>query len=285
MVLLGLLGHPVGHSLSKVMHEAALADLGLEGRYDLHDVLEPGLDAFIANVREGRVTGYNVTVPHKRAVALRCDALEPSAAALGAVNTIVRGAAGEARGANTDLPGLVRAVRLQCPELRLDGCPACVIGAGGAARAAALAALELGAGEVRVVNRTRARAAALVAALDDPRVRVEDTPESGAARCGLLLQATTLGMGCEPDDPRYADIGALAERYLDAAADDAALVDLVYRPRVTAWVDAAQRRGQVGADGLEMLVQQGALAFEMWTGRAPRAEVMRDAALAAFAPE
>ncbi|MGM0574498.1 MAG: shikimate dehydrogenase family protein [Myxococcota bacterium] len=284
---LGLLGHPVGHSLSAVMHEAALDALGLAGRYDLLDTPPEALDERVQRLRGGGLDGLNVTIPHKEAVAALCDHLSGDAAALGAVNTLVRARGDRVEGHNTDLPGLVDALDARWPGRPwMDG-PACVVGAGGAARAAVLAAFLTGAVEVRVLNRTRERADVLAEALG-PHVpgplRACGEPPDALAEVGLVLQATSMGMGTTPNAREWADVRDRARATLDAGPAACVLYDLVYRPERTPWVAAARDTGRDADSGLEMLVRQAGYAFRLWTGREAPLDVMRAAARAALGP-
>lgn len=266
---LGLLGHPVGHSLSPVIHGAALAASGLDGQYSLFDVpAATGLDAHFEALRAGEVDGLNVTVPWKREAALRCDALLGDARLLGVANTLVpRG--GQVVGDNTDVAGLRAALVARWSELAVDarGADAVVVGAGGAARAAVLAALGLGVGRVRVWNRTAENAVALAAALPWPGAVVAEG-ELGRAMDGaaLVLQAGSGGMGLAVGSDEWQRAADAAAAVLARCAPRARVMDLVYAPRRTPWVEAAARVGREAEDGLAMLVHQARLAFEAWTG-------------------
>lgn len=267
---LGLVGHPVGHSLSPAIHEAALTAAGLAGEYALLDREEAELGAVVGELRRGERHGLNVTIPHKVAVARRVDALAGNAAALGAVNTLVRDGA-RVVGHNTDVGGLVRAVRDALGGDDLGGGTAVVIGAGGAGRAAVLAAFELGAAVVRVANRTRARAEALAATLaaSGRVVEVASDFASAASGAALLLQASSLGMGVVSCDAAWTDAVAILAPVVAALAPDALVFDLVYRPERTVWCAAAEAAGHRAVSGLGMLVHQAADAFTLWTGHAP----------------
>jgi shikimate dehydrogenase len=252
-----LFGHPVGHSLSPVMHDAAFAALGLPGRYLALDVAPAELAAAVARLRDDpTLLGANVTVPHKGAVIEHLDRLSPLAERLGAVNTIRRDG-GALVGDNTDAPGFARAIATLGRPLR--GELAVVLGAGGAA-AAVVAALVAAGALVLVHNRGAERARALAARWSDDGVRPLADAELGAATAAAawLVNTTTVGMqGGPAGSPLPAE--ALPLR--------GAVVDLVYRPRSTPLLAAAQARGLLTQDGLPMLVHQGALAFELWTGR------------------
>lgn len=286
MLRLGLLGHPLGHSLSPVIHQAALEALGLPGAYLLYDVDAAGLAAAVARLRGGELDGLNVTIPYKLDAAALCDRLEGPAAVLGAVNTLVRGDGGVVVGHNTDVTGLVRAVGEGLGEGAGRGVVA-VLGAGGAAHAAVIAAERLGATRVRLWNRTRARGEALVARLaGEVGVALEVADDASAAAEGarLLLQSTSVGLSVGPaaGDAWGRDV-ALAAGIVGAMAADGAVYDLVYRPARTVWCAAAEASGRRAASGLGMLVHQAADALALWTGGAPPRDVMRRAAEAALA--
>jgi len=257
---LGVLGWPVAHSRSPAIHAAAFAALGLDGwRYQLLPVPP---DLFVETVRAlpgAGFVGANVTVPHKEAALALADEASATARAIGAANTLSFRPDGTIAADNTDAPGLIAAL-----PMPVDGRSALVLGAGGSARAAVFALREAGASDVAVWNRTPERAEALVAALGGRVVaRVE--------RADVLVNCTTVGL----DDAAALPVD---ERALDKVG---AVVDLVYRPGGTALVRAAQEHGLPSADGLEVLVQQGALSFEIWTGREAPVEAMRAAARAA----
>lgn len=281
---LGLLGHPLGHSLSPVIHGAALEALGVDGAYALHDVEEAALAGFVARVRAGELDGINVTIPYKLAVAGLCDRLEGAGAALGAVNTLARAADGAVVGHNTDVGGLARAVREALGDVARGGVVA-VVGAGGAGYAAVLAASSLGARRVRVWNRTRERAEALVARLGavvSTPLEVADNAARAADAATLLLQATSVGLSVAPSDAAWPGEVAAAAEVVAAMAADGAVYDLVYRPARTVWCAAAEASGRRAVSGLGMLVHQAADAFALWTGHEPPRDVMRAAAEAAL---
>jgi shikimate dehydrogenase len=250
---LGVLGWPVAHSRSPAIHAAAFAALGMEGwRYQRLPVPPELFGETVRALGAAGFAGANVTVPHKEAaLALATEATE-AARAIGAANTLTFGTDGAIAADNTDAPGLLAAL----PE-PVAGRRAVVLGAGGSARAAVFALLGAGASDVAVVNRTRERAAAL-----GGRVAGE------APEADLLVNCTAVGLH---------DAGALpvSEAALERVG---AVVDLVYRPGGTALVRAARERGLPVADGLEVLVQQGARSFEIWTGREPPLDAMRTAA-------
>jgi shikimate dehydrogenase len=258
--LCGVLGHPVGHSRSPAIHEAAYAELGLDWRYVKLPV-PPEL--FQETVRALPASGYrgaNVTIPHKLAALAVADSASPAARAVGAANTLTF-AGGAIAAENTDAGGLLDAI-----DRPVRGLGALVLGAGGAGRAAAWALREAGA-EVAVWNRTPERAAALARDLE-----VGHTARPHAT--DVLVNATSVGL-----DPAAAEADALAELGLAGAEPPPLVVDLVYRAHgatpVQAW---AERAGATVVDGLEVLVRQGARSFELWTERPAPLAAMRAAA-------
>lgn len=252
-----LLGDPVGHSLSPAFQNAALQHLGLDGIYVALRCAAEDAPALVRGLaRAGG--GGNVTVPHKAVV---LDALERRTAAVertGACNTFWL-EDGRVCGDNTD----VAALRASLP---VDPAAATVLvlGAGGAARAAVDALLAARADRVLVHNRTRRRAEALVERFADPRLRVAHAPDEGPV--DLVINATSLGL--HEEDPPPVDLGRLCA---------GAVFDAVYRPGGTSFIREARRRGLPAADGLDMLVRQGAAAFERWWRREAPIDAMRRA--------
>ena len=256
-----LLGHPVGHSLSPAFQNAALRRAALPVRYELLDVAPPALDAALDALIAEDAWG-NATIPHKEHVARRCVRVSPLAARVGAVNTFwIEN--GELVGDNTDVGGFRALLMSTAPELDRAR-PVTVLGAGGSA-AAVLTALELdGFGDVRVHSRTEARALALCERFTV--ARVEGDMAASVRGAALVINATPSGL----DD---------SSMPVDAEALDpsAVVLDLVVGRNETPLVRAARARGHRAADGLTMLIEQGALAFERWFGIAPDRDAMRQA--------
>lgn len=256
MARLGVLGWPVRHSRSPAMHNAALAALGLtEWRYQLLPVPPELFGETVRALPAAGFVGANVTVPHKEAALAVADAPSAAARAIGAANTLAFTGDGRIEADNTDAPGLLAA--LPHPA---QGATALVLGAGGSARAAAWALREAGAAAVAVHNRTRERADRLAA---DLGIRVAADPQPA----DIVVNCTTVGL--HDADAAPIDLATL-DRY-------GTVVDLVYRDGGTALVRAARAHGHPTVDGLEILVHQGALSFERWTGRAAPLDVMRAA--------
>ncbi|CAA9553464.1 MAG: Shikimate 5-dehydrogenase I alpha [uncultured Thermomicrobiales bacterium] len=267
-----LIGMPIAQSLSPAMHNAACAALGIDATYGLCETGSGGLAAAVAAIRGPEYLGANVTIPHKEAVIPLLDEISPLAARSGAVNTIVkRGAI--LRGENTDGGGFLWPLRLGGAQL--DQWRVTLLGAGGAARGVAVALLNAGVTQLTIINRTVERAAALVAALEDARADILalDDPWVGGALAAsdLLINAVPTGYGPDATLP-------LATALLGRLPAHALVYDLAYRK--TALLEAAEARGLATLDGLPMLVGQGALALQLWTGKEVPREIMWAAALA-----
>jgi shikimate dehydrogenase len=275
----GVLGDPVDHSLSPAMQNAAFAAAGLPHLYLRYRVPPAELRAAVREAVVLRLGGLNLTVPLKEAVVPLCDALTPEAARIGAVNTLVFGAAGRIVGDNTDGRGFLRAV---AGHVRLAGAHVVLAGAGGSARAVATAVADAGVGRITIANRTPARAEALVERLARTGLAaVAAAPLGALARsdvlgdAALVVNATPLGLGARRLGVRW-----------DATQRTCLAVDLVYGTRPTPFCADAARAGRRTLDGAAMLLHQGALAFEAWTGRrAPRAAMAAALRAAGLRPE
>jgi shikimate dehydrogenase len=267
----GVIGDPVRHSLSPVIHNAAFAALDLDWVYVAFPVPAGGGAAAVAAVRTLGIAGLNVTMPHKADVIAGLDGLSPTAAALGAVNTIHR-LGDDLLGDNTDGAGFLDALRHD-EGFDPAGARAVVFGAGGAARAVVLALAGAGAADIAVVNRTPSRAEETVAVAAG-KARIGD--ESDVADADLVVNATPIGMqGTAQEEALPLDPGRLGPNQV--------VVDLVYHPLRTSLLVAARERGAIAVTGLGMLIHQAAHAFRLWTGEDPPLEVMSAAALAALA--
>jgi shikimate dehydrogenase len=282
----GLIGWPVEHSVSPAMHNAAFAALGLPWRYSLLPAPPGQVGATLAMLRSPGFRGANVTLPHKQAVMPFLDSLAPDAEQLGAVNTLVvtRQADGMPviGGFNTDAEGFVGALRHAGIEPERGG-RVVVVGAGGAARAAVHGLLLSGFWEVVVLNRTVARLRTL--ASDFSRLQTWSdrihalplTPEAlveSARAADLLVNATTVGMRPHGDASVWPAEVSMPTQL--------AVFDMVYNPLETRFLQQARESGALPIGGLEMLVQQGVLAFRMWTGVSPPMDLMRTAATGAL---
>jgi shikimate dehydrogenase len=275
--LCAVLGHPVGHSRSPAMHNAAFRAVGLDWRYEAIDVVPERFEALVRELPAKGYAGVNVTIPHKLLALEVADSASDVARAVGAANTLVF-RAGRIEADNTDAEGFRTALAEAAPGAPA-GMTALVLGAGGAARAVVHALLGAGARHVEVWNRHPERARALVSDLADlgPPGALTSVATPDARSPDLIVNATSVGMNA-PAYPKSLD----SFKELDLSADDLRdrqlMVDLVYRDSETDLVRAARARGLASVDGLEILVHQGAASFELWTGTKAPLKVMRDGA-------
>jgi shikimate dehydrogenase len=258
-----LLGHPLGHTLSPVLQNAALAAAGIPMTYEALDVPRSVLDETLEQLRRVRAAG-NVTIPYKESVMLACDRLSDTARAVGAVNTFWIAVDGALVGDNTDVGGFTNAVTSLLGAAPRDATVA-LLGAGGAAKAVMLAMKGWQNARVRLYSRTRARAEELLKRFPIPG-EVCRSAEQAAEQATLLINATPIG---QRDDTLPVDLHAVPR--------SAAILDLAYRPGETALVRDARARGHLSADGMTMLVEQGALAFERWFAQKPDRAAMWEA--------
>lgn len=273
--VLGVFGHPVEHSVSPCMHNAAAAALGLDWVYVPFPVRPEALCRALKALPALGIRGVNLTIPHKLAAVDAMDCLAPSAAALGAVNT-VRVTDGLLEGHNTDPAGFM--APLVAAGFSAAGASAVVLGAGGAARSVAWALASAGA-SVIVANRTVERAASLAADINaavampvvsSMGVSDESALRAAVAGASLLVNTTPAGM--------YPNVTGLPPAPLSALHAGLLVYDLVYRPRRTRLLAAAEAAGCAVLDGLPMLAHQGAESFRIWTDVAPPVGVMLSAA-------
>jgi shikimate dehydrogenase len=280
--LVGIIGHPVAHSLSPVFQAAAFASCGLDVRYELWDTPDTGLAGRLETLRDPSVLGANVTIPHKEAVIPLLDELGGQSARAGAVNTIVN-REGRLFGFNTDGPGFVAALRNEA-NFEPAGKAVLLVGAGGAARGIAFALLEARVDNLGIWNRTAERASRLAADLQVQPGASVHTVSGGRRLAGLpgsakvdpagydlIVNCTSVGMagtGTETESPVT----------FDGVRPSALAVDIVYKPQETAFLKAARGAGLNTLGGLPMLIYQGALAFELWTGVRAPVDVMFEAA-------
>jgi shikimate dehydrogenase len=278
--LVGLLGWPVEHSLSPAMHNAAFDALGLNWRYVPLPVAPGQVEAAVKGVAALGFRGVNVTVPHKQAVMAALDSVAPDAARFGAVNTIVieRGADGKATlsGYNTDYKGFTGALRRG--GFDPAGKRAVIVGAGGVARAAVFALLAAGIVDILLFDIAPQQVQALIADMGSHRAgtspaptlrTLPQTPETlveSARAADLLVNATPLGMWPKVEGSVWPEAVPIPPHL--------AVFDMVYNPQETRLLRQAREAGAQPIGGLGMLVEQGALAFEMWTGQPAPVELM-----------
>jgi shikimate dehydrogenase len=258
--LAGVIGWPVAQSRSPALHGYWLSQYAIKGAYLPLPVQPDRLPDAIRGLRALGFAGCNVTIPHKLGVLKLVDRIDPVAARIGAVNTVVVQNDGTLSGLNTDAYGFLASLRDIQADYRADAGPIVVLGAGGAARAVVVALLDDGAAEIRLINRTMERAQEL-ALIDPSRIKVmgwdkRDEASEGAA---LLVNTTSQGMVGYPP----------LEVSLDALPKAAIVSDIVYNPLETPLLAAARERGNIAVDGLGMLLHQAVPAFEAFYGVRP----------------
>jgi len=262
-IVAGVAGAPVRHSLSPLIHNAWLQAAGADGVYVAFAPHQDRFKAFAEGLRGGAVRGLNVTIPFKEQALVVADEATPLAKAAGAANLLLFHEDGRIEARNTDGEGLLRAIAVQAPDFDLLAGPVTVMGAGGAARGAVAALIEAGVADIRLCNRTLARAEKLVEELmslgSGALVRAfarEDHALDGAA---CVINATSLGLGggAGPDTSwRLVRPGAVA-------------MDMVYKPLDTEWLQAARAHGLITVDGLEMLIRQAIPSYAAFFGAEP----------------
>jgi shikimate dehydrogenase len=274
---LGLTGYPLGHSLSPKLHAAALQAVGLAGEYKLYPVSPEGpqgLAQLLGRVRAGELHGLNVTIPHKQAVIPLLDELTATAQAIGAVNTIYL-RDGRLIGDNTDAPGFLADLNKFVGTIHESPLRALVLGAGGSARAVVYALAKAG-WDVTIAARRVDQAEAVITGLDfpNPEVRISSIEYQVSALSSLIpsfsLVVNTTPLGMSPN----VDVSPWPDGLPFPRAD---VYDLVYNPGETLLVRQARSAGLRAQTGLGMLVEQAALACEIWTGCVPPRQAMFDA--------
>lgn len=269
--LLGLIGHPVGHSLSPVMHNAAIAHLGLDYVYLPLPVKPEDLPVAVAGFAALGLVGFSVTIPHKQAILPFLSEVSPVARAVGAVNTVWHTGSGWA-GTNTDVEGFL--VPLLPCNRDWSQTSALILGAGGAARAVVAGCAQLGVREVRIVGRHRHKLEAFQHSWVNSPVPVlathtwEELPQL-LPQSSLLVNTTPVGM--------YPNVDEMPVSAAEMAALPAGAIvyDLIYTPNPTQFLKAARSTGAIAIDGLEMLVGQGAAALQIWLQQPVPVSVMR----------
>ncbi len=273
--VLGIIGFPIGHSISPIFQQAALDHYGIDATYQAWAVAPAEIADFVRDLRRPEVMGINVTVPHKEAVIAHLDEVDEWATEAGAVNTIVN-REGRLTGHNTDGYGFLQALK-DGAGFDPNGRRVLVLGAGGAARGVVLALVRAGISQLLIANRTVARAEILVRLALARGIPAQAIPLAwnevslGAVQADLIVNCTTIGMSHGPN--------AVGTPLLLHQIPPTSLVyDLVYNPMETPLLREAARAGAGALGGIQMLVHQGAASFEMWTGKSAPVAVMLAAA-------
>jgi shikimate dehydrogenase len=277
MIRACVIGWPVAHSRSPLIHRYWLEEYGIDGAYEKEAVRPEDFAAFVGTLAEHGYVGANVTLPHKEAALRLARTADEAAIAIGAANTLWLDADGGLHASNTDAYGFITNLDAEAPQWNEGLGAAMVLGAGGAARAILYGLIKATDDKIFLANRTRKRAEAL-AHVFEPRVEVVDweARDAALATCGLLVNTTSLGMTGQM--PLDIDLAALRQ--------DAVVADIVYNPLLTPLLIAAAKRGNATVDGLGMLLHQAVLGFERWFGVRPKVTpALRAHVVASLAPE
>jgi shikimate dehydrogenase len=259
-ILAGVMGWPVAHSRSPAIHNYWIRHYGLNGSYVLLPVQPERITDAVRGLRALGFAGCNITIPHKVAAMPLVDRIDPLAARIGAINTVVVEKDGTLAGYNTDAYGYIQSLLDAQPAWRADAGPVTVLGAGGAARAILVALAERGAKDIRLCNRSLDKAQALAAEFGAPiRAVPWEQREQALEDAALLVNTTSLGMKGQD----ALDIG------LERLPRHALVSDIVYVPLETPLLAAARARGHIAVDGLGMLLNQARPAFQHWFGLMP----------------
>ncbi len=281
MIKLAVIGHPIVQSLSAVMHNAVLKEMGLDGEYETIDTEQSDLVDRIKQMKSQGYTGFNVTIPLKVPITLFIDEVDEIADIAGCVNTVKIMPNKSLYGYNTDVYGFMSAIPEDVKK-SLKGAAAAILGTGGAARAAAIGLCRLGVSEINFYARNVINASKMVNFLREKfydvtfnlrQLESMDTLEKNV----MLVNTTPVGMrghgmGLSPVD----------ESFVKTLKESAVVYDIVYNPLKTELLSYAQKNGYRLITGLDMFVHQGAKAFEIWTGKKPKIEIMKIAALEAL---
>lgn len=273
--LLGVIGYPVEHSLSPVMHNAAIAHLGLDYVYLPLPVEPKDLANAIAGFAAIKLVGFNITIPHKQAILPLISEISPTARAIGAVNTVWRTDSGNWAGTNTDVEGFIAPLKTYNQDWSQK--VAVILGNGGAARAVVAGCAQLGFKEIYVIGRNPENLIKFQSSwsdsslIDSLQVQNWEKLPQLIPHADLLVNTTPIGMHPHNRESPLSQI-EIADLPKNAIA-----YDLIYTPRPTQFLQQAQQQGAIAIDGLEMLVQQGAAALSIWLQQPAPADIMRQA--------
>jgi shikimate dehydrogenase len=288
--LLGVIGHPIAHTFSPAMHNAAIDRLGLDYRYVAFDVAPVDLATALAGFAAIGVVGCSVTIPHKQAIMPLLAQISPLAQAIGAVNTVWNTPTGW-HGTNTDVAGFLAPLAAMQRDWRET--TAIVLGNGGAARAVVAGCHQLGCPEIHVFGQDATKVAAFGASWQNIQLQRNDGDTAfvqiqthlWGELATFIDRDNLLVINCTPVGMHPQIANSPIDEALMAKIGAAAIVyDLIYTPRPTKFLQLATARGAMAIDGLEMLIQQGAIAFELWLQQAAPIDVMRQALLGSLAP-
>lgn len=272
MMKAGVIGHPIAHSKSPLIHRYWLEKYGISGEYVAYDLApETLLDTARGLLMSHGLSGFNVTLPHKQTIMSLCTTLSDEARTIGAVNTVVYHSSGEIEGKNTDAFGFMESARDTIPQFDWSGGPVAILGAGGASRAVIYALQKAGVPEIRLSNRSAENARRLV---DDFGVRPYEWGERNGMLEGAVALVNTTSLGMKGQEALDIDVGRMSPEGL--------VYDIVYAPLETELLHQARRKGLQTIPGIGMLLHQARPAFAAWFGVMP--EVTEDLKQRVLAP-
>ena len=278
MIKLGIIGYPLGHSLSKVMHEAVMKELGMDGVYEIMETHPEDLIQQVKEIKRHGYTGFNVTIPFKVPMTMMIDEFDEFSNLAGCVNTVKVLEDRTLKGYNTDIYGFKAAILDEQQKL-IRGKKAAIIGTGGAARAAAIGLCDIGVKEIDFYTRNIVNASPMVNFLREQFPEVTFTSKQvqqmrDFSDVVILVNASPVGMRGQSMDLTPVDADVLKTMRFGAI-----VYDIIYNPRKTILLQNAAALGLQTIDGCEMLIHQGAKAFEIWTGKKPNISTMKIALL------
>lgn len=278
MIKLGVIGHPIAHSLSPIMHNLALKEMNIEGEYTAIDTPQEEIVNTLKRLRIEGYKGFNITLPLKTVVIPFLSSVDDYANIAGAVNTVIIDDNHELHGFNTDVYGFINAIEENKRE-ELKGKKAAILGSGGAARAVAVGLCDMGVKEIVVYARNQEKAQNLKAIIQNNYDRVKFrtrnfTEYPDLSDKAILVNTTPLGM-----QGNYEKVSPIKKRSIESMPKDAIVYDLIYKPCETELLKYANETGLMAINGMEMLVLQGAKALTIWTGKEAPVNIMRKALL------
>lgn len=258
-VLTGLIGHPVGHSLSPLIHNYWIKQYGLRGSYKAIDVPGETLKQNIDSLRDEGYAGFNVTIPYKQDIFRICDRVDEMAQKIGAVNLVVIEDSGALSGFNTDTFGFVENIKEAVPDFSFHETTALVLGAGGAARAVCFGLKQAGVACLYIANRTKGKAEDLAISMGGQAVDW-DIREQAADGVDIIINTTSLGMNGNPP---------LSFGFEDVKREGVVVCDIIYMPQETGFMQKAKEKGCSVVGGMGMLLHQARPSFKAWYGIMP----------------
>lgn len=282
MIKLAIIGYPLGHSLSPIMHKAALDALGIEAQYDLLETKPEDLIDQIKKLKIDNYTGFNITIPLKVWTVPLLTDVDDNANIIGAVNTVIIGKNKELMGYNTDVVGFIDAIPKDLQD-NLKSKKAAIFGIGGAARAVAVGLASIGISEIIFYARNVEKSArikdALTSNFPDLKVKIRQfTDYPDLSQVSIAVNTTPVGMKGD-----LIGISPISKRSVESLPDDAIVYDLIYNPAKTKLLEYAEDRNIKTINGIDMFVLQGAKALSMWIKQDPPVDVMKEAVIEALA--